>query len=72
MHSVADFTECIPIPINIKTSKQIHIYPALPGTPFSKLKHLSIAVYLATTWRSWTQCIFLITVTNDTETRIAN
>ena len=32
MHFVSDFTECIPIPINIKTSKQIHIYLALPGT----------------------------------------
>ena len=27
MHFVSDFTECIPIPINIKTSKQIHTPP---------------------------------------------
>ena len=29
IHFVSDFTECIPIPFNIKTSKQIHIYAAL-------------------------------------------
>ena len=40
MHFVSDFTECIPIPINIKTSKQIQI------PPFTI--HLSIVVYLAT------------------------
>ena len=30
MHSVSDFTECIPIKINIKTSKRIHtlLFPA--------------------------------------------
>ena len=46
MHSVSDFTECIPIKINIKTSKQIHTLP-FSGTS-SKLKHRSILVYLAT------------------------
>ena len=40
--------------------------------PSSKLKHLSIVVYLATAWRSWTQGIFLVTVTSDTEKCIAN
>ena len=40
--------------------------------PSSKLKLLSIVVYLATAWRSWTQGIFLVTVTSDTEKCIAN
>ena len=66
MHSVSDFTECIPIKINIKTSKQIHTLP------FPAHLLMSIVVYLATARCSWIPCIFLITLTSDTEICIAN
>ena len=59
---VSDLTECIPIQINIKTS-----------TPPFPAHLLSIVVYLATlACMAWTQCIFLINVTSDTEDCIAD